>query len=73
MQQCEDYDVALVKYRISAVKTPECPEVWNNVGMCFYGKEKYIAVRKRPCCIIISLVFSREILSAMLNLGYCMP
>ena len=40
-----DYDVALVKYRIAAVETPESGPLWNNIGMCFYGKKKYVAVR----------------------------
>ncbi|EGD81027.1 hypothetical protein PTSG_10970 [Salpingoeca rosetta] len=43
IQDNEDYDVALVKYRISAVLTPESAELWNNIGMCFFGKQKYVA------------------------------
>ena len=39
-----DYDVALIKYRIAAVETPESGPLWNNIGMCFYGKKKYVAV-----------------------------
>lgn len=44
IQECEDFDVALVKYRVSAVKTPEAAELWNNIGMCFFGKGKDVAV-----------------------------
>lgn len=40
-------DVALVKYRIAAVKTPNSAQLWNNVGMCFFGKQKYVAVCAR--------------------------
>lgn len=36
-------DVALVKYRIAAVATPNSPQLWNNIGMCFFGKQRYIA------------------------------
>ena len=54
MQECEDYDVALVKYRVPAgsplcvflmaVRTPESAEAWNNIGMCYFGKRKLTAV-----------------------------
>jgi Bardet-Biedl syndrome 4 protein len=33
-------DVALVKYRIAAVNTPNSAQLWNNIGMCFFGKAK---------------------------------
>mmetsp|Transcript_13463 Transcript_13463/g.31884 ORF Transcript_13463/g.31884 Transcript_13463/m.31884 type:complete len:179 (-) Transcript_13463:15-551(-) len=36
-------DVALVKYRVAAVATPNSPQLWNNIGMCFFGKKRYIA------------------------------
>jgi len=39
-----DFDVALIKYRIAAVETPESGPLWNNIGMCFHGKKKYVAV-----------------------------
>lgn len=40
-----DYDVALTKYRVAAAATPESAHLWNNIGMCFFGKKKHIAVR----------------------------
>jgi len=43
-----DYDVALIKYRIVALETPESGPLWNNIGMCFYGKKKYVAVSSLP-------------------------
>lgn len=43
IQDNQDMDVALVKYRVAAVKTPNSPQLWNNVGMCFFGKGKYVA------------------------------
>ena len=39
-----DYDVALTKYRVAAAATPESAQLWNNIGMCFFGKKKHIAV-----------------------------
>jgi len=36
-------DVALVKYRVAAVQTPNSAQLWNNIGMCFFGKQKYVA------------------------------
>lgn len=45
MQCHSDYDVALSKYRTAAQASPESPHLWNNIGMCFYGKKKYVAVK----------------------------
>ncbi|OXB59352.1 hypothetical protein ASZ78_016093, partial [Callipepla squamata] len=43
MQAHGDYDVALSKYRVVASSMPESPPLWNNIGMCFFGKKKYVA------------------------------
>lgn len=43
IQDHNDMDGALIKYRVAAVKTPNSAQLWNNVGMCFFGKRKYIA------------------------------
>jgi len=43
IQDHSDMDVALVKYRVAAVSTPNSPQLWNNIGMCFFGKQRYIA------------------------------
>ncbi|XP_042680264.1 Bardet-Biedl syndrome 4 protein isoform X1 [Centrocercus urophasianus] len=43
MQAHGDYDVALSKYRAVASSLPESPPLWNNIGMCFFGKKKYVA------------------------------
>ncbi|GFO42972.1 Bardet-Biedl syndrome 4 protein-like, partial [Plakobranchus ocellatus] len=43
MQSHSDFDVAITKYRIAAANTPESPPLWNNIGMCFFGKKKYVA------------------------------
>ena len=39
----QDYDVALAKYRLAAQSIPESPPLWNNIGMCFFGKKKFVA------------------------------
>lgn len=44
MQAHNDFDVALMKYRIAASVEPESPPLWNNIGMCFFGKKKFVAV-----------------------------
>ncbi|KAL0055485.1 hypothetical protein WJX82_001054 [Trebouxia sp. C0006] len=43
IQDHHDMDVALVKYRVAAVQTPNSPQLWNNIGMCFFGKQKHVA------------------------------
>ncbi|KAM9764830.1 BBSome complex member BBS4 [Menidia menidia] len=43
MQTHGDFDVALNKYRVAASAVPESPPLWNNIGMCFFGKKKYVA------------------------------
>lgn len=49
MQQNADYDVALTKYRVVAERQPESPAVWNNIGLCFLGKRKFVAVSTVKC------------------------
>ena len=43
IQDKGDFDVALVKYRVAALQTPNSAQLWNNVGMCFFGKGKHVA------------------------------
>ncbi|XP_076011948.1 BBSome complex member BBS4 [Genypterus blacodes] len=43
MQTHGDFDVAMNKYRVAACKVAESPPLWNNIGMCFFGKKKYVA------------------------------
>ncbi|KAL3982441.1 TPR repeat family protein [Acanthocheilonema viteae] len=38
-----EYDVALTKYRIVAEKCEYNGPLWNNIGMCFFGKGKCVA------------------------------
>ena len=51
MQDHGDYDVALSKYRVAAINSPESPQLWNNIAMCFFGKKKYVAVS--VCCLCV--------------------
>lgn len=44
MQQFGEFDVALTKYRIASREHPESAPIWNNIGMCFFGKKKFVAV-----------------------------
>ena len=39
-----DHDAALLKYRIAAIHNQNSAQLWNNIGMCFFGKQKYVAV-----------------------------
>ena len=43
IQDHQDYDVALHRYRRAAAQTPNSAHLWNNIGMCFFGKKLYIA------------------------------
>lgn len=42
LQDHGDYDVALIKYRVAAAHSPNSAQLWNNVGMCFFGKQKFV-------------------------------
>lgn len=43
MQDRFDYDAALLKYKLIAQNHSNSAQMWNNIGMCFYGKKKFIA------------------------------
>ncbi|XP_061930588.1 Bardet-Biedl syndrome 4 protein homolog isoform X2 [Apis cerana] len=43
IQNHQEYDVALSKYKQAAQSISESYTLWNNVGMCFYGKQKFVA------------------------------
>eukprot|EP00968_Pinguiococcus_pyrenoidosus_P029233 scaffold8431_cov248-Pinguiococcus_pyrenoidosus.AAC.6 len=42
LQEQDDVDVALSKYRVAAKQIPNAAELWNNIGMCFFSKEKLV-------------------------------
>lgn len=43
IQDNGEMDVALHKYRVAAVQTPQSPQLWNNIGMALFGKGKHVA------------------------------
>ncbi|KAG1678112.1 Bardet-Biedl syndrome 4 protein [Nymphon striatum] len=43
LQSHGDVDEALDRYRNSVSKMPDSSFLWNNIGMCFYSKKKYVA------------------------------
>jgi Bardet-Biedl syndrome 4 protein len=43
LQDHNDPDQALLKYRAAALATPNSAQLWNNVGMCFFTKRKHVA------------------------------
>eukprot|EP00633_Aureoumbra_lagunensis_P003354 CAMPEP_0197289320 /NCGR_PEP_ID=MMETSP0890-20130614/6559_1 /TAXON_ID=44058 ORGANISM="Aureoumbra lagunensis, Strain CCMP1510" /NCGR_SAMPLE_ID=MMETSP0890 /ASSEMBLY_ACC=CAM_ASM_000533 /LENGTH=302 /DNA_ID=CAMNT_0042760645 /DNA_START=456 /DNA_END=1364 /DNA_ORIENTATION=+ len=43
LQNNGDTDLALQKYRISAVLNPHCPRLWNNIAMALFQKGKFIS------------------------------
>ncbi|XP_063782556.1 Bardet-Biedl syndrome 4 protein isoform X2 [Pseudophryne corroboree] len=66
MQSHGDYDVALSKYRVAAASVPESSPLWNNIGMCFYGKKKYVAAIS---CLKRALYLSPFDWRVLYNLG----
>lgn len=47
MQERQDYDAALIKYKVVANSDPNSAHLWNNIGMCFFGKKRLIAVSEK--------------------------
>ncbi|KAI3389445.1 hypothetical protein SNEBB_000334 [Seison nebaliae] len=66
MQQHGDYEVALSKYRTASRIIPESSNIWNNIGMCFYGKNKFVA---SIACLKQALYFSPLDWKIHYNLG----
>ena len=44
LQAKGDYEEALSKYKALANYNPNSGHLWNNIGMCYFGRQKYIAV-----------------------------
>jgi Bardet-Biedl syndrome 4 protein len=38
-----EYEQALIKYKLASFSNPNSPLVWNNIGLCFFAKQKFIA------------------------------
>ncbi|KAI8809886.1 Bardet-Biedl syndrome protein 4 [Cladochytrium replicatum] len=43
LQVSGEHDAALLKYRVAVAMSESSYQVWNNVGMCFYAKDKVVA------------------------------
>ncbi len=56
----------MLKYRVAAVYNPDSSELWNNIGMCFFGKQKYVAA---IACLKKSLYLDPFQWIAAFNLG----
>jgi Bardet-Biedl syndrome 4 protein len=44
LQERNDLNGAMGRYKLAATLMPESPALWNNVGLCFLKKQKYVAV-----------------------------
>jgi Bardet-Biedl syndrome 4 protein len=38
-----EFESALIKYKLASTSNPNSPLVWNNLGLCFFAKQKYVA------------------------------
>lgn len=61
MQTHGDFDVAMNKYRVAACVVPESPPLWNNIGMCFFGKKKYVAVSNTACFSNVKVIVFKHL------------
>ncbi|CAB3388036.1 Hypothetical predicted protein [Cloeon dipterum] len=48
MQERNDVNAALARYKLASHLMPESAALWNNVGMCFLKKQKFVAA---VCCL----------------------
>ncbi|XP_011687639.1 PREDICTED: Bardet-Biedl syndrome 4 protein homolog isoform X1 [Wasmannia auropunctata] len=69
MQNHREYDVALSKYKVAAQTIPESSILWNNIGMCLYAKQKYVAV-SLPFIFVLFLFFCLYLYIAFSNISY---
>ncbi|XP_065167509.1 Bardet-Biedl syndrome 4 protein isoform X2 [Atheta coriaria] len=65
-QNHEEHDVALSKYKIAVQTEPNSVALWNNIGMCFYAKQKFVAA---VTCLKRSLWHSPLNWKVLINLG----
>jgi len=59
LQDHSEMDDALNKYRVAATQMPNSAQLWNNIGMCFLGKQNYVAVSKLMTiyCTLLTFLF----------------
>lgn len=55
-QSKNDVDGALNKYKLIDAESQKGAEIWNNVGLCFYKKKKFIAVLSKLIGILFCFV-----------------
>lgn len=42
-QEKFEYERALISYKLASMSNPNSPLVWNNLGLCFFARQKFIA------------------------------
>lgn len=47
-----EYDIAISKFKASGPSFSESSHLWNDIGVCFTGKHKFLAVSKYKITII---------------------
>ncbi|KAF4533413.1 hypothetical protein B566_EDAN013287 [Ephemera danica] len=62
-----DLNVALAKYRTAAHYVPESAALWNNIGMCFLKKQKFVSA---VCCLKRANYLSPFDSKILYNLGF---
>ncbi len=66
LQEKDDVDVALIKYRVAAIQRPNSPELWSNIGMAFFSKRRFVAA---IACLKRALYFGPCEWRVSFNLG----
>jgi Bardet-Biedl syndrome 4 protein len=57
MQDQNQFEEALMQYRVAAQVNPNNPQLWNNIGMCFFSKHQSLGALS---CLKKSLYLVRE-------------
>ncbi|EFA07311.1 Bardet-Biedl syndrome 4 protein homolog-like Protein [Tribolium castaneum] len=65
-QSHDEHDVALTKYKVAVSYEPNSVALWNNIGLCFYSKQKYVAAIS---CLKRALWISPTNWRVLFNLG----
>nr|XP_018901530.1 PREDICTED: Bardet-Biedl syndrome 4 protein [Bemisia tabaci] len=65
-QRNDEPEVALTKYKLCAQRLPESSFLWNNIGMCFFAKKKFVAAIS---CLKRAIYLAPLDWKALYNLG----
>ena len=68
LQDHEDVDVALSKYRKALMMAPNSSQLWNNIGMCYYTKHRFVAA---IVCLKRAIYLDPFAWIVSYNLGLC--